>query len=138
MAWPAGYQPIGPNRQPLLNGLSVLDGKTEIPVAVDPATGALIVEISSGGATLPATVVAGQKAVTGTAAALPSGALVNGVIVTGLSTNTISVFIGPAGVTTSTGAEIQSGAALSAAVSNLDGLYVVASTTGATVTWLGS
>jgi hypothetical protein len=33
---------------------------------------------------------------------------------------------------------LQPGAALSAAISNLNKLYVIASTTGATVTWIGS
>ena len=49
MSWPSGYQPFGPNRAPLLTGLSSSNGATPIPVAVDPATGALIVEGGSGG-----------------------------------------------------------------------------------------
>jgi len=136
MSWPDGYNPFGNNHTPGLIGLNASTGKGLVPVAVDPTTGAVLMEVTS--TSLPSTVIAGQQAVTATAAALPLGALTNGVIVTGLSTNTISVFIGPAGVTTSTGAEIQPGGALSAAVNNLDILYVVASTTEASVTWLGS
>lgn len=39
--WTTAPQPFGPNRHPLLEGLSALDGATPVPVAVDPATGAL-------------------------------------------------------------------------------------------------
>jgi hypothetical protein len=43
MSWPTGYQPFGPNRHPLLTGLNATTGLGAIPVAVDPATGAIIV-----------------------------------------------------------------------------------------------
>lgn len=46
--WPTGYQPFGPNRHPLLIGLSSTDAKTPIPVGVDPATGAIITEGGGG------------------------------------------------------------------------------------------
>jgi hypothetical protein len=112
------------------------DGKTPIPVSVDPATGAIIQE--GGSASLPSTIVYGQQAVTATAAALPSAVLTQGVIITALSTNVISIFVGGVSVTDSTGVELQPGAALSVAISNLNKLYVIASTTGATITWIGS
>ena len=130
--------PTDADRRPTLLGVSSADGITPKPVEVDPISGGVLIDIVATGASLPAVVIAGQQAVTGTAVALPSAALTQGVIFTGLSTNTISVFVGPAGVTISTGVELQPGAALSAAVANLNELYVVASTTGATVTWLGS
>jgi hypothetical protein len=129
--------PRDANRVPTLLGVSTADGITPVPVEVNPSTGQLQVNTGAGGG-LPTAVVYGQKAVTATAAVLPTAALTEGVIITGLSTNTISVFIGDASVTTATGVELQPGAALSAAISNLNKLYVIASTTGATVTWLGS
>lgn len=47
--WTIENQPFGGNRAPLLTGVSESDGKTPIPVAVDPATGRLLVN-SVGGA----------------------------------------------------------------------------------------
>jgi hypothetical protein len=88
--------------------------------------------------TVPTTIVSGQQAVTGTAAALASNLLAKGLCIEGLSTNTISVFVGPSGVTTSTGIEIPPGAGYCPAVSNSNAIFVVASTTGATVTWSGN
>lgn len=46
MAWTGKTQPFGQNRQPALTGVSSVDGITVIPVAVNPATGALL---TSGG-----------------------------------------------------------------------------------------
>lgn len=86
----------------------------------------------------PATILSGQQAVTATAAALASHTLTRGLCVTALSTNAISIFIGPSGVTTSTGLELVAKAGFCAAVSNSNAIYVVASTTGATVTWSGN
>lgn len=42
--WTTKPQPFGANRSPALFGTSSLDGMTMVPVAVDPATGALITE----------------------------------------------------------------------------------------------
>jgi hypothetical protein len=123
------------NNEGVLSAISTVTGKAEY---LNSTSGALDVDVTINTPPLPTTPVYGQQAVTATAAALPSGALKNGVIVTGLSTNSISVFIGDASVTTSNGAEIQPGAALSAAVADTSDLYVIASTTGASVSWLGS
>jgi hypothetical protein len=112
------------------------DGKTPIPVSVDPATGAIIQE--GGSASLPSTIVYGQQTVTNTATALPNKVLTQGVILESLSTNTVSIFIGDASVTVGTGVELQIGAALSAAISNLDVLYVICASSSPVITWLGS
>jgi hypothetical protein len=80
------------------------------------------------------TLASGQQAVTATAAALTSQ-VSKQACVHALSTNTISVFIGPGGVTTSTGLELVPDEAVCLPVANLNEIYVVASTTGATVTW---
>ncbi len=62
--WTKEPQPFGANHTPLLTGLSSTDGETPVPVAVDPATGALITEGGGGsgggtsstfGATFPTT-----------------------------------------------------------------------------------
>jgi hypothetical protein len=90
------------------------------------------------GISVPTSILAGQQAVTATAAALPSNALTKGLCVEALSTNSISIFVGPSGVTTSTGIELPPKASYCPALSNSNELYVVASTTGASVTWSGN
>lgn len=42
--WTTKKQPFGANHVPLLEGLSSTDGITPVPVAVDPATGAILTE----------------------------------------------------------------------------------------------
>lgn len=86
----------------------------------------------------PSTIVAGHQAVTATAAALSTQAVNNKVCVEALSTNAISVFLGPSGVTTSTGFELVPKAVQCYEVSNVNAVYVIASTTGASVTWSGN
>jgi hypothetical protein len=80
---------------------------------------------------LPATPVCGQKAIatTGTALALGSAALSNGVVVTAASSNAGTVYIGGAGVTTGTGGAgsgypLAPGASTSFAVANLSDLFI--------------
>lgn len=100
--------------------------------------GSTWVRAPSSGSILPSTLVNNQQTVTGTATALPSGALTVGVIFEALSTNTVSIFVGGSGVTTSTGIELQPGGALSAAVSNTNLLYVICASGSPVITWLGS
>lgn len=95
------------------------------------------VNVNLSSSTLPTSVVAGQQAVTASAAALASNALTRGFCVQALSTNSISVYLGPSGVTTSTGLELPAGASFCPAVSNSNEIYVIATATGATVTWSG-
>jgi hypothetical protein len=88
--------------------------------------------------TVPAAIISGQQSVTASAAALATNTLTKGLCVQALSTNTISVFVGPSGVSTSTGIELPAKASYCAAVSNSNAFYVIASTTGASVTWSGN
>lgn len=83
------------------------------------------------------TVLSGQQSVTGTAAALATHTT-KSICVKASLANTINVFVGPTGVTTGTGLELTpgAGACLSATNSNL--VFVIASTTGAAVSWLAS
>lgn len=138
MAWPTNVQPFGPNHTPLLVGLSSGDGKTPVPVAVDPATGALLSEVVVSPAELPSTIINGQQTVTTSPMALSTNALSEGIIIEALSTNTVSVFIGGSGVSTSTGIELQPGASVSAAISNVNKLFVICASGSPVVSWLGS
>ncbi len=94
---------------------------------------------------LPTTPVNGQKTVTTSAVALPSAALTQGIVIENLSTNTgadaVSVFIGKATVTTSGstgGYELQVGASIGYAGSNLNTLYVICASGSPVISWLGS
>jgi hypothetical protein len=83
------------------------------------------------------TLFSGQQAVTGTAVALTANAAAQ-VCVKAEIANTINVYIGPSGVTTSTGDELGPGEARCLPVVNTNLIFVVASTTGAKVTWSGT
>lgn len=85
------------------------------------------------------TLLNGQQAVTGTAAALPSNTT-KFVCVRALIANTINVYVGTTTVTTSGstgGFELPPGQGQCFQVGNSNQLYVIASTTGASVSWEG-
>jgi len=77
----------------------------------------------------------GQQAVTATATVV-SGISYGIVCIKALSTNVISVFIGGPGVTTSTGFELTATQVPYCATVNKSPFYVVASATGASVSWV--
>lgn len=83
------------------------------------------------------TVITGQQAVTGSAVALASNT-VKTLCVKALVGNAINVYIGPSGVSTSTGHELAPGESQCTAVSNTNLIFVVASTTGASVSWFAT
>ncbi len=81
-----------------------------------------------------AAVLSGQQAVTGSAVALATHAAKN-ICVKALIANSLNVYVGPTGVTTATGMELAPGDSLCVPVSNSNLLFVIASTTGASVSW---
>lgn len=134
--------PRDANRVPAVGGVLAADGKTVNPLELD-SSGNLLVNVAVGGSTptLPTTVVNGQQTVSGTATALPSHTLVNGVLIENLSTNSVSVFVGSSSVTTSGstgGYELQVGATTSAAVANTNGIYVICATGSPVISFIGS
>ena len=80
-------------------------------------------------------VLSGQQAVTATAAYL-TGITYGTVCIKALAGNTINVYLGGAGVTTATGMELTPGNAYCSPTANAAQFYVVASTTGASVSWI--
>jgi hypothetical protein len=80
----------------------------------------------------------GQQTVATTAAALPNQALVNGVAVQALSTNTQTVYVGGSGVTSTTGYPLAAGQAISFAVANADSVYVLGQNATDVVAFAGS
>lgn len=135
MAWTTEVQPFGPNHAPLLTGLSSSDGKTPVPVAVDPATGSLATTGGGGGggSTTNSNLYTGQVTVNTTQVQVSSSShtLSNGIILKAPTTNAASIYVGLTGVTTSTGDIIEPGEARGYAVNNTNLLYIisVASTT---------
>jgi hypothetical protein len=137
------YTLVGGVNQPfliVLNGL--ISVRADLSTAITGAGNVTPVWTSFSSPLVPPatgpSILAGQQAVTASAAALASNSLSKGMCVEALSTNAISVFLGPSGVTTSTGIELAAGASFCPAVSNSNAIYVIASTTGASVTWSGN
>jgi lysylphosphatidylglycerol synthetase-like protein (DUF2156 family) len=82
-------------------------------------------------------VKSGQQAVTATAAVV-TGITYGNVCIKALNGNTINVYLGGAGVTDSTGMELAPGNAYCAPEVNSNEFYVIASTTGASISWIVS
>lgn len=82
-------------------------------------------------------VLSGQQAVTGTAAVV-TGMTYGTACVKALKGNSINVYLGGAGVTDSTGMELAPGDAYCALAANPGTFYVIASTTGASISWIVS
>jgi hypothetical protein len=101
-------------------------------IAPGNATFGALVQISGNAAVRSA-----QQAVTNAAVALASGASKN-ICVKGLSTNTASVYIGPTGITTSTGMELAPGDAYCGPVSNTNLIFVIAVAGGSSVSWIAT
>ena len=84
-----------------------------------------------------AAVLSAQQAVTASAVALAANPAKT-VCVKALVGNTINVYLGGSGVTTSTGLELVPNQSVCLAVSNSNLLYVIATTTGASVSWIAT
>lgn len=82
------------------------------------------------------TFFSGQQAVTATATALPANASKQ-VCVKALVANGLTVYIGPSGTSTSTGMELSAGDVQCLSVSNSNLIFVVASSTGSSVSFDG-
>jgi hypothetical protein len=120
-ATPCNVQGTGTAGSPL-GGVLTIQG---------PGTaGAALPVIQNGGPTF----TSGQTAVTGTAANLGTAAALS-VCVHALITNTINVYAGATGVTTSTGMELPPGSGWCWNVTNTNLIFVVASTAGASVSY---
>jgi hypothetical protein len=83
-------------------------------------------------------VTSGQLAVTASAQALAGSAVIKNLCVKALNANTINVYLGPTGVTISTGMELAAGQAVCMPLSNVATLFVIASTTGASISWIAT
>jgi hypothetical protein len=82
-------------------------------------------------------VLSGQQSVTASAVALATNTAKT-VCVKALAGNTINVYLGASGVTTATGMELAPGNAYCVPATNTNLFYVIAGTTGASVSWVAS
>lgn len=135
--------PRDADRNPVVMGVSTVDGITPVPLEVNPSTGQLQTSGSGGGggggSTTNSATYSGQLKPNTTATALGSTTgLTNGVIVQALSGNTASVYVGPTGVSATTGMELQAGQATSIGASTLGQVYVIAQNSADGVAWLGN
>lgn len=105
---------------------------TGYPAFNTPLTPAAPIQIAGN-----TTLLSGQQSVTTSAVALATHATKQ-VCVKNNDASTQSVFIGPAGVTTTTGQELLADEAVCLPVANTNLIFVVAAMTGATVSWAGT
>jgi len=125
------------------NLVSVINDGTGVEqiVAIGDGTGTTV-SLTSGKlpvttATTSASINIGQttSAVTATQLTASSIAMINGVVVQALSTNTASVFIGGSSVTTANGFELTAGSSLTISPSNINLVYVIGSNATDKVCW---
>lgn len=104
-------------------------------------TGGLL-RVDASGTTIPVTsgavgtFFAGQQAVTASAVALATNSAKQ-VCVKALTANGLTVYIGPSGVTTSTGMELAAGDSQCLGLNNSNLIFVIASSTGSSVSFNG-
>lgn len=115
----------GPNGQTTI--------KAQATVSIDPATGS-----ASSGGTSGRAAIAFRQTCTASAVAMASNALQNGVVIKALSTNGGTAYLGPAGVTTSTGYPLAAGEAISYGVANTSQLYLICSDTSSVIAVTGN
>lgn len=114
----------------LLVNATVIGGGSGIPTTALNENGVLIAEVGS----VP---VHGQVAMTGSAVALGSQQGVrNGLLISAISTNTSSVYVGGASVTSSNGSELLPGATTSIAIDDVSHVWV-SGAAGQRVSYLG-
>lgn len=112
--------------------------------ATQPVSLATLPALTTGSATIGnvningnGTVISGQQAVTTSAVALATNSA-KGACVRSSINSTVTVYLGPSGVTTSTGHELNPGDSVCLPVSNTNLLFAISTSTGGTVTFLGS
>lgn len=104
------------------------------------ANGQILTIGSSGGAAAsnPSSIISGQQATTTSAVALPSQALTNGIVITALANNVGTIYVGPAGVSNTTGYPLAPGASISYGVTNLSAISIIGINTTDKVAYTGN
>ncbi|MEK7106550.1 MAG: hypothetical protein AAB895_04330 [Patescibacteria group bacterium] len=126
------------NRVPTIIGVDSIAFTTPKTAAVDGTTHELLVQ-ATGTVSVSAltTIYNGSKTVaTGTATALASTQAINSVTIKALSTNTVSVYVGASGVTTSTGFELSASDSISLDVNDLATVFLISGTASQVVRYI--
>jgi len=138
---PSATAPAGATYVGGLNGGNLIPLKTDTLGDLDmnlesaiPAGSNVIGGVTTQPTGFAASPLGNQAAVTASAANLGSNS-VHGVCLTALIANTIPIYVGGSSVTTSTGWPMNAGDFYCWQVSNTNLLYVIASTTGASIAW---
>jgi len=113
----------------------IVDGvgsNIDIATADNQTNGNQITQIAA----LPSIYNGSKTAPTGTAEAIATTQAIHSVTVKALSTNTVSVYIGATGVTTSTGIELLPGESVSLDVTDLSSVFVISGTASQVVRYI--
>ena len=134
-----------PNNVYVANGLSIQDPTIQSQrLAIDALGRATVVNAPSanniGIVSSPQTAspITGQQTLSTTAAALPSNVLGNGLVITAPATNTATVYVGAAGVTTGTGYPLTAGQSISLSLSNSNGAFIIDTNSTDKVAFIGN
>lgn len=103
----------------------------EMTVGLDPnaplPAGSNVIGTVNSVAANPSMIVAGQQTAGLSAVALPAQAIVNGVVLKAPASNAAAIYVGPSGVTSSTGFPLNPGESISYAVTNLSAIFLIGS-----------
>lgn len=117
------------------------DSSGLIELLADPVTNRLLVNSTITGTISVApltTVYNGSKTVpTGTAQAIATTQAISSVTVKALSTNSVAVYVGVTGVTTSDGFELLAGESVSMDIDNLADVFVISGSASQVVRYIG-
>lgn len=87
----------------------------------------------------PAVIISGQYVMTVSASAIsPAQAIVNGLVVKSLATNTGKIYVGPAGVSAATGYLLMPGEAISYATASASDIYAIGTVAGDVLHFTGN
>jgi hypothetical protein len=114
-------------------GQKTMAASTSVTIASNQST----LPVSVMGDVNPATILSGQVTATGTATALASNVLANGIVITSAASNTAVVYVGPTGIDNTTGYALSPGGSISYGVANSNGVYIYGAS-GGTVFWTGN
>ncbi len=108
---------------------------TNPPNLITNPAAAIPVYIASNGSVTA--VVSGQQTATSTATALANHSLNDSVTIAAPSTNAAAVYIGPAGITSSTGFALAAGQSVTLPINNTSLVYILAPTGSPVVSYIG-
>ena len=106
-------------------------------LSVQGVTGGVALPVSAT-ASNPSSIYSHRQTTTTSAVALPSQALVNGIVITANAANAGTVYVGPSGVTSSTGYPLAAGQSISYAVADLSSIYIIGTNTTDVVAFTGN